>query len=344
MIALGPFGTFHGADLAPQRHRIGPLRALGRIRTFVMPAAVLQGDGEDVHDRVVERFAAGHRVHFLRIVGAGADHMVRVMTGADDDAADLREIADLRPHAPRQIDERLALVFGRMLLGVGVEDGALGLAPLGQWHDILRLRTAEQPGDEAILALVGGRRRALAAHRPVDGFDCHLAREGRRIGLPARNLALARLARRRRHMQCLLHRLVDDLHRQAERRADAGGGRRSEMGDVIDLVLVQANALHEVDLDLVGGGQAADEGRTVETTMLGDGEHRRDVVTGVRVVRGQERVVIVELTHRDTVGPGRPFRRDAARREARHAEQGGARLAGMRLGLRPRTHDRRAVE
>ena len=231
-----------------------------------------------------------------------------------------------------------------MLLGVGVEDGALGLAPLGQWHDILRLRTAEQPGDEAILALVGGRRRALAAHRPVDGFDCHLAREGRRIGLPARNLALARLARRRRHMQCLLHRLVDDLHRQAERRADAGGGRRSKMGDVIDLVLVQADALHEVDLDLVGSSQPAHERRTVEATMLGDGEHRRDVVTGVRVVRGQERVVIVELTHRDTVGPGRPFRRDAARREARHAEQGGARLAGMRLGLRPRTHDRRAVE
>ncbi len=192
----------------------------------MVPAAVLQGDGEDVHDRMVERFAAGRRIHLLRIVGAGADHVVGVMAGADDDAPDLREIADLRPRRARQVDQRLALILRRMFLGVGVEDGALGLALLRQRHGVVSLRAAQQPGDEAVLALVDRRRRAFAAHRAIDGLDRHLAGKGRRVGLPARDLALARLARRRGDVQRLLHRLVDGLDRQAERRADAGGGGR----------------------------------------------------------------------------------------------------------------------
>ena len=32
----------------------------------MVPGAVLQGDGEDVHDRMVQRFAAGIRVHLRR--------------------------------------------------------------------------------------------------------------------------------------------------------------------------------------------------------------------------------------------------------------------------------------
>ena len=58
--------------------------------------------------------------------------------------------------------------------------------------------------------------------------------------------------------------------------------------------------------------------------MLGDRQDRRDVVAGMRVVGGQERVVEIEFAHRDAVRPGRPFRRDALR--LRQAEHGRARL------------------
>ena len=54
VIATGPLRVFDGGDLAPQLDRVGPVRALGRVRPFVMPGAVLQSDGEDVHHRVVQ--------------------------------------------------------------------------------------------------------------------------------------------------------------------------------------------------------------------------------------------------------------------------------------------------
>src|SRR5882757_8702473 len=107
----------------------------------------------------------------------------------------LADVADLWSHAAREVDQRLALIFGRMRLDVGVEDGALGLARLGQQHLVCRAGTAQQPGDEAILAFVDRRGAALAPHRAIDGFDGHLAGKGRGIGLPARDRALARLAR-----------------------------------------------------------------------------------------------------------------------------------------------------
>ena len=47
----------------------------------------------------------------------------------------------------------------------------------------------------------------------------------------------------------------------------------------------------------------------VAAGVLGDREDRRDVVARVRVLGGQERVVEVELAHRDAVGPGRPLGR-----------------------------------
>ena len=55
------------------------------------------------------------------------------------------------------------------------------------------------------------------------------------------------------------HGLVDRLDLQAQQRADAGGSRRAQVGDVVDLVLVQADGLDQVDLDLVAGGDAADQ-------------------------------------------------------------------------------------
>ena len=76
---------------------------------------------------------------------------------------------------------------------------------------------------------------------------------------------------------------------------------------MVDLVLVQADRAHQVHLQLVAGGEAADQIATGAAGVLGDGEDRGNVVPGVGVVRGEEGVVIVELTHGHTVGPSGPF-------------------------------------
>ena len=185
VIATRPLRVFHRGNLVPECDGLIAVGAFRRIGFLVVPAAVFERDGEDVHDGVIERFAAGLRVHLLRIIGASADHIMGVMAGVDDDALDLRQSADLRPHATRQINQRLALILGGMLLGVGVEDRALRLALFRQRHDVLRLRATQQIRDEAVFAFPGRRRRAFAAQHAVDGFDRHLACEGWRIGLPA---------------------------------------------------------------------------------------------------------------------------------------------------------------
>jgi len=79
---------------------------------------------------------------------------------------------------------------------------------------------------------------------------------------------------------------------------------------VVDLVLVQADGLDQVDLDLITGRDAADQVLAAGTDVLGDGEDRRDVVARVGVVRGEEGVVVVEFADGDAVGPGRPLRCD----------------------------------
>ena len=94
----------------------------------MVPFPVLQRDGEDVHDAVVEGFTACVGVHLLRIARPGADHVVSVMAGVQDDAVDRLEVGDPLAHAEGEVDDRLALILGRMLLGVGFEDRALGLA------------------------------------------------------------------------------------------------------------------------------------------------------------------------------------------------------------------------
>ena len=101
----------------------------------MVPGTVLKGDGQDVHDGVVQRFAAGLEVHLLRVVGARADDVVGVVAGMQHHVLHLVEaarLADFRTEAAGQIDQRLALIFGRVLLGVGVQDDALGLALLAR--------------------------------------------------------------------------------------------------------------------------------------------------------------------------------------------------------------------
>ena len=83
VVAAGPLRVLHGGDLVPQRHGVRAGGALRGVGVDVVPGAVLQGDGEDVRDRVVQGLAAGRRVVLLRVVGAGADHVVRVVAGVD---------------------------------------------------------------------------------------------------------------------------------------------------------------------------------------------------------------------------------------------------------------------
>src|SRR5699024_3688028 len=80
-----------------------------------------------------------------------------------------------------------------------------------------------------------------------------------------------------------------------------------QVGDVVDLVGVQGDGAHQVDLQLVAGGQRSDQLLAGAAHVLADGQDRRDVVGRVGVVGGQERVVEVQLTHGDPVGPGGPF-------------------------------------
>ncbi len=119
--------------------------------------------------------------------------------------------------------------------------------------------------------------------------------------------------------------------------AQAGGDRRAQVRDVVDLVLVQADPLDQVDLDLVAGRDAADQVGAAEAEVLGDGEQRRDVVAGVGVLGGQERVVEIEFAYRDPVRPGRPLRRVVAADAENLCAPG---RAAMRLRLGPRGGDR----
>jgi hypothetical protein len=157
----------------------------------VVPALILHGHGEDVHDRVVQRFAAGLGIHLLRVVGARADDVVRVVRGVDRDVLDLGQVLDLTAELAGQVDQGLCLVFRGVLLGVGVQDRALGLTGTGQAHGVVGVGAVQDPGDDAVFAFVDRVGRGLPAHRAVHGLDCHLARERRRVRLPGGDQALA---------------------------------------------------------------------------------------------------------------------------------------------------------
>src|SRR5699024_10529735 len=116
-----------------------------------------------------------------------------------------------------------------------------------------------------------------------------------------------------------------------EESAQAGGSARAEVGDVVDLVLVQADGVHQGDLHLVRGGDGADQLGAGGTGVLGDGEQRGDVVTGVGVVGGQVGVVEVQLADRHSVRPGGPLRADP--QVAAAPEHGCSGGVGMSEGL-----------
>ena len=141
-------------------------------------------------------------------------------------------------------------------------------------------------------------------------------------------------------MHRLLHRLEDHILRQAQQGADAAGLRRAEVGDMVDLAFVQTDGAHQIDVDFVTSGGAANEVRARFAHGLRHGEDRRDVVAGMRVISGEESVVHVQFAHRGAVRPCGPFRAEAliggdtehrcpasAGVAERHAARGGDRAA-----------------
>jgi hypothetical protein len=109
---------------------------------------------------------------------------------------------------------------------------------------------------------------------------------------------------------------------------------------MVDLVGVQADRLHQVDLDLIAGGDSAHEVGSGASDVLGDREDRGDVVARVGVLGREEGVVVVELANGDSVGPGRPLGTESSG----DAEHRGSRLVGVVFGLRPGGDGRGAGE
>jgi hypothetical protein len=113
--------------------------------------------------------------------------------------------------------------------------------------------------------------------------------------------------------------------------------------DVVDLVLVQADRLHQVHLDLIPGGDAPDQVGTGGADVLRHGEDRRDVIPGVGVVGGEEGVVVIQFTDGHAVRPRSPLRRDTFT-DPEHLRALAAGRRAMAEGLRPGSHNRGPVQ
>ena len=53
--------------------------------------------------------------------------------------------------------------------------------------------------------------------------------------------------------------VIDGFSRKLQHCSDTGGSRRAEVSYVVNLVLVQADSLHEVDLNFVTGCNTANK-------------------------------------------------------------------------------------
>ena len=127
-----------------------------------------------------------------------------------------------------------------------------------------------------------------------------------------------------------------------EQGPQSGRNRGADMGDVVDLVLVEADRLHEIDLNFITRRDAADERPAVTPALLRDRKHGGNVVARMRIIGGEERVMEIELSYRRAVRPCRPLSADrvfGGKTEQRRA-------AGSHVGVRhgARRLDRPAIE
>ena len=172
---------------------------------------------------MIQGFPTGVRVHLLRIVRTRADDIMRVMTSVKTDRLYRLPICDFFSDPKGEVDERLALILGRVFFRVGFQNRTLGFSRLGKRHGVSGFRSIKDPGYNTIFTLINGRGRPLAAHAPIDSFNGEFSGMGGGKGFPTRNLTLAGLPRRDRGMQSLLNRLIHGLCIQPEQRANAGG-------------------------------------------------------------------------------------------------------------------------
>src|SRR3546814_7286116 len=137
----------------------------------------------------------------------------------------------------------------------------------------------------------------------VCSSDLHMAR---RIRLVGGDRALADLPGGDREMRREIDRLVERCRIEAQHGADARRHGRPEVRHMVDAVVVERDALYQVDLDLVGGDDAAQQVGPGKVLLLGDGDQRADGVARMARVLGEEAVVEVQLADRGGVGIGRP--------------------------------------
>ena len=145
-------------------------------------------------------------------------------------------------------------------------------------------------------------------------------------------------------MQTLIDGLVDLLGWHLEHGPESGGHGWGEVGDVIDLVLVQADARYQCHLYLIGREYAQGQRMTVGPRLLGGGEQAGDVVAGMRVIGREVSVVHVEFAYGHAVGEGRPFAVKAA--VVGHAKEASAAVVGVGIaeGEEAGVAHRRAVD
>src|SRR5699024_341484 len=104
-------------------------------------------------------------------------------------------------------------------------------------------------------------------------------------------------------MQCLANRLEDGFGIGSDQCCQAGSSRWTQVGDVVNLMLVQTDRFDEVDLNFITGGDTTDQLMAGVLRVLGCGQDGGNVVAGVRVVGGQERVVVGEFPDGHAIGP-----------------------------------------
>ena len=61
----------------------------------MVPLAILEGYGKDVHDGVIQRLARSRGIHLLWIVGTGTDDIVRMVRGVQNNGLDVRSLQAL---------------------------------------------------------------------------------------------------------------------------------------------------------------------------------------------------------------------------------------------------------
>ena len=91
---------------------------------------------------------------------------------------------------------------------------------------------------------------------------------------------------------------------------------------MVDLMFMERDTFHEINLNLVSGGDAAQQIVTGTIRRLSNGDNRRDVIAGMGEIRSEESIVHVELANSGSIRPGRPFRTNAM--IGRYPEHGGA--------------------